>query len=104
MTNTKLMLPKEQLLILDKIQTIFVTGEGMPTSANDQIMIGLQRLISNLKEADASAENKPLIKYSEGTFKPIRLSTSVSINTIENLINNFEPKDNYEKSNINIRI
>jgi len=40
----RLLTIEEKLQIIDEIETIFVTGKGMPQSANDDIMKKLQAL------------------------------------------------------------
>ena len=40
----RLLTIKEKLQIIDEIETIFVTGKGMPQSADDSIMKKLQAL------------------------------------------------------------
>ena len=40
----RLLTIEEKLQIIDEIQTIFVTGKGMPTSGNDDIMKKLHAL------------------------------------------------------------
>ena len=40
----------EKLQILDEIETIFVTGKGMPESADDSIMKKLRTLIVDEQE------------------------------------------------------
>lgn len=42
--NQHLLSTEEKLKIIDDIETIFVTGQGMPTSANDEIMKKLRAL------------------------------------------------------------
>jgi hypothetical protein len=40
----RLLTIEEKLQIIDEIETIFVTGKGMPQSANDDIMVKLRAL------------------------------------------------------------
>ena len=68
---SRLLTTSEKLQILDDIQTIFVLGKGMPTSANDDIMKRLQALITDQKErqADVTGEVKEdLVENIKNTF------------------------------------
>jgi hypothetical protein len=46
----RLLTIKEKLQIIDEIETIFVTGKGMPQSADDSIMKKLQALKTDQQE------------------------------------------------------
>jgi len=50
MSNLRLLTIEEKLQIIDEIETIFVTGKGMPQSANDDIMKKLQALKTDQRE------------------------------------------------------
>ena len=54
----RLLTIEEKLQILDEIETIFVTGKGMPTSANDDIMKKLQALKTDQSERQADVSGK----------------------------------------------
>ena len=49
---------EEKLRIIDEIETIFVTGKGMPTSANDDIMKKLQALKTDQSERQVDVTGK----------------------------------------------
>lgn len=46
----RLLAIKEKLQIIDEIETIFVTGKGMPQSADDDIMKKLSALKTDQQE------------------------------------------------------
>ena len=50
MSNLRLLTIEEKLQIIDEIETIFVTGKGMPQSADDDIMKKLQALKTDQQE------------------------------------------------------
>jgi hypothetical protein len=67
----RLLTTAEKLEILDEIQTIFVTGKGMPTSGNDSIMKKLQALITDQSERQADVGGKvkdALVEEIKSTF------------------------------------
>lgn len=47
---TRLLTIEEKLQIIDEIETIFVTGKGMPQSADDSIMKKLRALKTDQQE------------------------------------------------------
>lgn len=55
---SRLLSIEEKLRIIDEIETIFVTGKGIPTSANDDIMKKLQTLKTDQSERQADVSEK----------------------------------------------
>lgn len=54
----RLLTIEQKLQILDEIETIFLTGEGMPTSTNDDIMKKLQALKTDQSERQVDVTGK----------------------------------------------
>ena len=50
MSNLRLLTIEEKLQIIDEIETIFVTGKGMPQSADDSIMKKIRALKTDQQE------------------------------------------------------
>jgi hypothetical protein len=53
----RLLTIEEKLQIIDEIETIFVTGKGMPQSADDDIMVKLRALKLDQSERSETEKN-----------------------------------------------